>query len=192
MRVFLQKMLSVYLSRDDPNIDLDRVTYIIIGIGVGAKLLLWLWCRTIPNSLSAKTLAADHINDVIMNGCGAIFAISGYYAIKKWGRVKGGWIDPTGALSFLFFSVSLSLVRVTLLPRCFALLAVSLLPRLTTALLRCHLHFTLCHAALGTDMCVSHTTHTKMPACLLNCSAQVGNTSSYCPARWLRQSFCQL
>lgn len=89
-------MMSVYGSHTRSNLKFTLVNYIIIGVAVGTKFLLWLWCRTIRNSISARTLAADHINDVIMNGCGTIFAVTGYYSIEEWGLMKGGWIDPMG------------------------------------------------------------------------------------------------
>lgn len=89
-------MISVYGDNEEPNLKFELLNYIIIGVGVCSKLLLWLWCRTIPNSISARTLAADHLNDVIMNSCGTAFAIAGYQMIKHTTLRKGGWIDPMG------------------------------------------------------------------------------------------------
>src|SRR5262245_42912215 len=89
-------MIDVYGNDNDPNLKLTLTNYIIIGIGVSTKVVLYLWCRTIRNSFSASTLAKDHFNDVVMNGCGTIFAVAGNQVIIHFGVRKGGWIDPMG------------------------------------------------------------------------------------------------
>jgi len=64
-------------------------TYIISAIGIAAKALLFLYCRTIK-SASIQTLALDHFNDVVLNLSGVSGYLMGHY-IKSW-------IDPTFAL----------------------------------------------------------------------------------------------
>lgn len=90
-------MIQVYGSHKGADLKFTILNYVIIGVGVTTKLILFLWCRTIKGSLSARTLAADHMNDVIMNGFGTAFAIGGFFLTKKYGLMKGGWIDPIGA-----------------------------------------------------------------------------------------------
>jgi cation diffusion facilitator family transporter len=77
---------------------LTNINYIPILLsctGIGLKAILWLYCRTIPNSSSAATLAKDHRNDITLNLFGISMAIIGKYVY--W------WLDPTGAVIIALF-----------------------------------------------------------------------------------------
>lgn len=70
-------------------IDLSIPTLIIIGFTILVKLVIYLYCRSIPNA-SVRALAQDHQNDIISNSVGIAAAAIAYYYL--W------WFDPLGAI----------------------------------------------------------------------------------------------
>jgi divalent metal cation (Fe/Co/Zn/Cd) transporter len=70
--------------------------YIILGVGILLKLVLWIYCLRLnaSASLSSDTVAAlaeDHFNDVLSNGAAIITASIAFNTIA-W------WVDPVGAI----------------------------------------------------------------------------------------------
>jgi len=58
--------------------------------GIGSKLLLFIYCRTLTYSSNGKALAQDHRNDLVLNIFGIVAAVVGHYVY--W------WLDPAGAI----------------------------------------------------------------------------------------------
>jgi len=81
---------SQTLAKGNSEVAIKYITYILVGTAIGAKVLLWLYCRVLTYSPSAMTLAQDHRNDIVVNSLGVGFAIMGFYV--RW------WLDPCGAL----------------------------------------------------------------------------------------------
>jgi len=84
----IMKAIEALITRSN-DIDVSTKTLIIMGVSVGVKILLYLYCRIIPGAAVA-TLALDHRNDVMMNTIGISCALVGYYFF--W------WVDPVGGI----------------------------------------------------------------------------------------------
>ncbi len=68
--------------------------YIILGVGIALKLVLWIYCVKINENIGSDTvtaLAEDHFNDVISNGVAVVTAAIAYHTVA-W------WVDPVGAI----------------------------------------------------------------------------------------------
>ena|SRR3990167_1510759 len=87
------------LITGDLELQIDLVTYIVLGTTIVLKFVLWLYCRTVGDSETVKALATDHRNDVFSNIFGCLAAVLGFHV--RW------WIDPLGAIgiSLLLMSV---------------------------------------------------------------------------------------
>jgi divalent metal cation (Fe/Co/Zn/Cd) transporter len=84
------------INGDKPFLNVDTDLYIILGVGIVLKLLLWIYCLRINASaaLSSDTVAAlaeDHFNDVLSNSAAIITASIAFNTIA-W------WVDPVGAI----------------------------------------------------------------------------------------------
>ena len=82
---------------DRPRLTVDAVMFTILGVGIAAKAVLWLICRTAAAAEphgggTLEALAEDHLNDVWSN-TGAVItgAIAGTHPVV-W------WLDPTGGI----------------------------------------------------------------------------------------------
>ncbi|KAG0233091.1 hypothetical protein BGX31_004949 [Mortierella sp. GBA43] len=60
-----------------------------VGIALGSKFLLYLYCRAISQYNAANVLATDHRNDLLVNGFGLFASLLSRYC---W------WLDPAGAI----------------------------------------------------------------------------------------------
>lgn len=68
--------------------------YIILGVGIVAKFVLWVFCvrlNAVAKSDMLEALAEDHLNDVLSNTAAMITA-SIAYNTTAW------WVDPAGAI----------------------------------------------------------------------------------------------
>jgi divalent metal cation (Fe/Co/Zn/Cd) transporter len=54
------------------------------------KLVLYLYCVTLSHHSSAKVLAQDHRNDLLVNGLGLVTGTIG--------TKLAGWVDPLGCI----------------------------------------------------------------------------------------------
>jgi cation diffusion facilitator family transporter len=67
--------------------------FLAVGFIVGAmviKAILLVFCWTLREFLSARTLAQDHMNDLLINAFGLFSSLGAVYF--------AGWVDPTGCL----------------------------------------------------------------------------------------------
>ncbi|KAI9219041.1 cation efflux family-domain-containing protein [Blastocladiella britannica] len=72
-------------------LETNIVQYILIGFGLATKTGLYFYCvRLSDHSASARALATDHRNDLVLNSSGLLLAVLG--AKLVW------WLDPIGAL----------------------------------------------------------------------------------------------
>ncbi|KAI8829226.1 cation efflux family-domain-containing protein [Chytriomyces cf. hyalinus JEL632] len=78
------------LGSGDHATDLGVVNLSCIGVAVALKICLWAYCRLLSQYPTAKILAQDHRNDVLLNIAGIILSILGDKV--KW------WIDPLGGI----------------------------------------------------------------------------------------------
>ncbi|KAG0236363.1 hypothetical protein BGW41_000444 [Actinomortierella wolfii] len=60
-----------------------------VGIALGSKLILYLYCKTLRQYNTAAILAQDHQNDLSVNGFGLMASL---LSRKAW------WLDPAGAI----------------------------------------------------------------------------------------------
>lgn len=75
-----------------PELNIDTETYIILGVGILMKLVLWLYCKYVATSTDTiEALAEDHFNDVISNLAAIITASIAF-------NTSGWYIDPIGAI----------------------------------------------------------------------------------------------
>jgi divalent metal cation (Fe/Co/Zn/Cd) transporter len=78
------------ITAADHDLSFSFVSIICVGVALGTKLLLFLYCRLLTQFPTAKILAQDHRNDLLLNSTGILFGLlADYFA---W------WIDPFGAI----------------------------------------------------------------------------------------------
>eukprot|EP01113_Clastostelium_recurvatum_P020544 TRINITY_DN2431_c0_g1_i1.p1 TRINITY_DN2431_c0_g1~~TRINITY_DN2431_c0_g1_i1.p1 ORF type:complete len:487 (+),score=125.19 TRINITY_DN2431_c0_g1_i1:53-1462(+) len=78
------------LTEQKKGIALGIPSIVLVAAAIGAKVLLFIYCRTLTYSPSAMALAEDHRNDLIVNTTGLTLAILAQHL--AW------WLDPSGAL----------------------------------------------------------------------------------------------
>jgi cation diffusion facilitator family transporter len=87
------------IAGSDPSLEVGAMLYGILGFGIGAKLLLYFFCKWANTYLKTDTMEAlieDHLNDVISNSAAIITASVAY-------NVSGAWfVDPVGAILISF------------------------------------------------------------------------------------------
>lgn len=85
-----------------PKLNLDIVTYAVLGVAIGLKLALYFYCSALKAySPSAMALAEDHRNDVLSNLVAIITASVAHYDPQRlW------YVDPVGALAISLFIVT--------------------------------------------------------------------------------------
>jgi len=79
---------------DKPPLDMPNVLYIIMGVGIVLKFVLWVYCLRLNAKLNSDTVAAlaeDHFNDVISNAAAMVTAAIAFHT-PAW------WLDPVGAV----------------------------------------------------------------------------------------------
>ena len=79
---------------DEPKLEVGIDMYIILGLGIFLKFVLWLYCLKVNervNSDMIGALAEDHFNDVISNTVAIATAAAAFHT-PYW------WIDPIGAI----------------------------------------------------------------------------------------------
>ena len=69
---------------------LKPFTYLFIFILLGVKFCLYLYCVSLSQYSSAKVLAQDHRNDLLVNGLGIATGILG--------SRLAGWVDAAGSI----------------------------------------------------------------------------------------------
>ncbi|KAJ3351452.1 hypothetical protein HDU91_006123 [Kappamyces sp. JEL0680] len=82
------------LMKGSRDINIDWISLMIVGIGIGVKLLLFLYCQLFAHLPSVSILAQDHLNDVLFNSTGLLLS---FLATKFY-----WWIDPVGAILIAF------------------------------------------------------------------------------------------
>lgn len=79
-----------------PEIHTGAVMYSILVIGIGLKLVLYLYCKYIYDKTKSDTLGAlaeDHLNDVMSNTAALVTAaVATAHGGELW------WFDPIGAI----------------------------------------------------------------------------------------------
>ena len=78
-----------------PEINVDKIVYILSGIGVLLKLVLYFfcaWAQKVLDSDMLEALAEDHLNDVMSNSIAIVTAALASQIIAVW------WLDATGAI----------------------------------------------------------------------------------------------
>ncbi|KAG2195665.1 hypothetical protein INT47_002904 [Mucor saturninus] len=70
--------------------DLKPLAIAFVSAALAVKLLLYIYCKTISQFSSARVLAQDHRNDLLVNGLGLTTGIVG-------SRVAA-WVDPVGSI----------------------------------------------------------------------------------------------
>mmetsp|Transcript_50711 Transcript_50711/g.99345 ORF Transcript_50711/g.99345 Transcript_50711/m.99345 type:complete len:479 (-) Transcript_50711:137-1573(-) len=87
---------------EKPKLDIDELTLGVLGAVIGVKLLLYLYCQSLPvKNGMVEALAEDHRNDCVTNLVSAAAAVLAGYIDEAW------WVDPAGAILFgLYILVS--------------------------------------------------------------------------------------
>lgn len=85
------------MNGDIPDLNVSFDLYIILGVGVVLKCLLFFYCSFIQKSLTTgkdmvEALAEDHLNDVLSNSIALLTASLAFYLPNSW------WVDPAGAI----------------------------------------------------------------------------------------------
>ncbi len=83
-------------SGNIPELQVDWIMYLSLGVGIGMKFFLFLYCRlAVSNEPSdiLEALAEDHINDVFSNAAAIITASIAFEVNTVW------WLDPIGAIA---------------------------------------------------------------------------------------------
>ncbi|KAJ1345207.1 hypothetical protein BSLG_000721 [Batrachochytrium salamandrivorans] len=78
------------LTGSDHSVKLGVLSISFIGVALVLKLCLYLFCATLSKHPSARILAQDHRNDLILNVTGILFGLLGEYI--EW------YIDPIGGI----------------------------------------------------------------------------------------------
>eukprot|EP00128_Syssomonas_multiformis_P005902 Colp12_sorted_trinity150504_noHs@15144 len=87
-QIFIESSRTLATGGSSP--DFTWLPLTIIGVAIGSKFLLFLFCVRIPDSPSAAMLAQDHRNDIGLNLTGVCFGLLGQHVL--W------WLDPFGAI----------------------------------------------------------------------------------------------
>ncbi|KAG2175094.1 hypothetical protein INT44_007572 [Umbelopsis vinacea] len=72
----------------EPNLDIRSIAF--VATALGTKALLYLYCRSLASHQSARVLAQDHRNDILVNSLGLLTGILG--------SKLAGWVDPAGCI----------------------------------------------------------------------------------------------
>ncbi|KAH8550140.1 cation efflux family-domain-containing protein [Umbelopsis sp. PMI_123] len=80
-----QKLVS---GSQEPNLDVKAIAF--VAIALGTKFLLFLYCTSLASHHSARVLAQDHRNDILVNSLGLLTGILGSKLV--------GWVDPVGCI----------------------------------------------------------------------------------------------
>lgn len=78
-----------------PNLLVDKYLYIILGIGIFLKLVIYLYSKWVTLFISTDSLEAlieDHFNDLISNSAAIVTASFAFHFRNVW------WLDPVGAI----------------------------------------------------------------------------------------------
>lgn len=78
-----------------PKLSIDAVIYVILGLGIILKVILYFfceWARHVLKSDILQALAEDHLNDVFSNLAAVCTASIAFYLPFLW------WTDPLGAI----------------------------------------------------------------------------------------------
>ncbi|CAO3637568.1 unnamed protein product [Cunninghamella blakesleeana] len=78
------------LSSNDAEPNLSGISIAMVATALGVKFVLFLYCVSISHHQSAKVLAQDHQNDLLVNSLGLITGIVGT-------RIAP-WVDPVGCI----------------------------------------------------------------------------------------------
>jgi cation diffusion facilitator family transporter len=80
---------------DKPVLHVTYTMYLILAVGIGLKLVLYIYCRKVydrTKSDSLEALAEDHFNDVLSNLAAVVTACVASSRSSLW------WADPAGAI----------------------------------------------------------------------------------------------
>ncbi|KAI9006448.1 cation efflux family-domain-containing protein [Hyaloraphidium curvatum] len=89
IQLIVEGIKGVMSTGEEPKqTDLLAVAFIVGALVTKTALLVY--CSMLSEFLSARTLAQDHRNDLIINGFGLATALAGVYL--------AGWVDPLGCL----------------------------------------------------------------------------------------------
>jgi len=80
-----QKLIS---GAQEPNLDIKAIAF--VAVALGTKALLFLYCTSLASHQSARVLAQDHRNDILVNSLGLTAGILGSRLV--------GWVDPVGCI----------------------------------------------------------------------------------------------
>jgi len=75
------------LDGNPPEIEAGLPLYIILGVGIFCKFLLWIFCRWANNFINSdilEALAEDHFNDVISNGAAIATVAVAFNVNNMW------------------------------------------------------------------------------------------------------------
>ncbi|ORZ14691.1 cation efflux family-domain-containing protein [Absidia repens] len=78
------------LASNDAEPDLSPVAIAMVATALAVKLLLYIYCVSLSHHSSAKVLAQDHRNDLLVNALGLLTGIIG--------TRLASWVDPAGCI----------------------------------------------------------------------------------------------
>ncbi|CAO3590840.1 unnamed protein product [Absidia cylindrospora] len=78
------------LSSKDAEPDLSPMAIAMVATALAVKLLLYIYCVSLSHHSSAKVLAQDHRNDLLVNALGLLTGIIG--------TRLASWVDPVGCI----------------------------------------------------------------------------------------------
>ncbi|KAJ3098790.1 hypothetical protein HDU96_010937 [Phlyctochytrium bullatum] len=72
------------------DVELGPLSLSLVGVALGCKVFLYFYCAALSQFQTARILAQDHLNDLVLNAFGIGLSVLGNYVV--W------WIDPSGAI----------------------------------------------------------------------------------------------
>ncbi|KAI8069967.1 cation efflux family-domain-containing protein [Gongronella butleri] len=93
--IFLIIESAQKLAANSQEPDLTPLAIGMVSTALGVKLLLYFYCVTLSRYASAKILAQDHRNDLLVNSLGLTTGIIG--------SKLAAWVDPTGCILIAVF-----------------------------------------------------------------------------------------
>ncbi|RUP44291.1 hypothetical protein BC936DRAFT_149673 [Jimgerdemannia flammicorona] len=88
LQLIIEAIRTLIAGEHTTNVDIKSV--VLVCIALGTKVFLYLYCFALRQYSSAKVLAQDHRNDLLVNSLGLTTALLS-------GRITW-WIDPVGAI----------------------------------------------------------------------------------------------
>ncbi|KAJ3003033.1 hypothetical protein HKX48_001979, partial [Thoreauomyces humboldtii] len=97
--VIVESIRVLLTPPEDETFKLNIPSVVSVGVALGVKFLLFLYCYSYRSNSQVRMLWEDHRNDLFVNGFGILTSVGG--GLLRW------WVDPMGAIVLSIFIITL-------------------------------------------------------------------------------------